>query len=80
MKKQVSITIWFFLFFIIYGKAQVGRPSNYVVKGAIKGVDSGIIRMFSRNGNDLLDSSVITKGNFSMRGEIGLPERDGCLK
>lgn len=63
------------LLFAINAKGQQIKNDRYLINGTIKGIDSGIVRMLSANGNSVLDSSVIVKAKFSMQGKIDLPER-----
>ncbi|MDB5229776.1 MAG: AhpC/TSA family protein [Chitinophagaceae bacterium] len=55
--------------------AQFIQQGKYVIKGYIKGIDSGNIRMLANNGNSIADSAIIVKGAFIMRGTTSLPER-----
>jgi thiol-disulfide isomerase/thioredoxin len=51
------------------------KREGYLISGAIKGIDSGRVRMLSANGSSILDSALIVRGKFSMQGKIGMPER-----
>lgn len=55
--------------------AQQTKKTGYLINGTIKGVDSGMVRMFSNEDNYVLDSAFIVKGKFTMQGKIGTPER-----
>jgi thiol-disulfide isomerase/thioredoxin len=79
MRKLLSATIGFILFFfIVQADAQIRRDRGYVINGTIVGVDSGIVHMFS-NDMRVVDSAVIVKGKFVLRGKIDLPERKSFL-
>lgn len=67
--------IFFFVLFAIHVNGQENNNDGYFITGIIKGIDSGIVRMLSGNGNSVLDSSIIKKGKFSMKGKIGSPQR-----
>lgn len=64
---------WTLIFANAFG--QQFKNERYLINGTIKGIDSGMVRMFSPNGNEVLDSALILSGRFSMRGEISSPER-----
>lgn len=70
-----KILAFFCLFYAISGNAQSFKQKDYFIKGTIKGIDSGTIRMSDSNGSNVLDSSTILNGKFSMKGSISLPER-----
>jgi len=74
MSKLADLLICYFLLYIFQAGAQPVKQNEYVVRGTIKGIASGSIRMLSDDGV-VLDSSVIEKGVFIMKGQIGLPER-----
>ena len=48
---------------------------DYSITGTIKGIDSGSVRMLSPGRNEVVNSSSISNGRFSMKGNIGMPER-----
>lgn len=75
MKRIRNLAIYLFLFFAINANGQQFKHDGYLITGTIKGIDSGTVRMLSANGNAVLDSAVIEKGKFSMRGKIGSPQR-----
>ncbi|MDP4282866.1 MAG: TlpA disulfide reductase family protein [Bacteroidota bacterium] len=75
MKKIIATLICLFVFFIISASVQLAKHKGYVINGTFNGLDSGIIRMLSINGNVVMDSSLIVKGKFSMHGKIGLPQQ-----
>ncbi|UOE48875.1 AhpC/TSA family protein [Mucilaginibacter sp. SMC90] len=76
MNHKFSIpAILFFLFlFVFQANAQSAKQGEFLVKGTIKGVSSGVIHLLS-NGAVATDSAVITNGQFVMRGKIGQPEQ-----
>ena len=73
--KLICTCICLFLLLAMYANANTLQQEYFVINGIIKGVDTGMIRMFSENGNDILDSTIISKGRFTMQGKMGLPER-----
>lgn len=78
MKITQNSTVCFvilFVFFAINLKGQEIKNEGYVINGTVKGIDSGIVRMISRDRKSVYDSSTIVKGKFSMKGKIGMPER-----
>lgn len=75
MKKISGTLICLFIIFIIDANAQLTNREDYFIKGTFNGLDSGTIRMLSRNGNVVMDSSIIEKGKFSMHGKVGMPEQ-----
>lgn len=58
--------------------AQITREKGYLINGTIIGIDTGVVRMVSNN-LDVIDSAIIVKGKFVMRGKIGLPDRRSFL-
>ena len=75
MKRIRNVTICLFLLFASDANGQQIKSEGYLINGTIKGIDSGIVRMLSHNGDSVLDSSIIINGKFSMQGKIGTPER-----
>ncbi|HEX5155504.1 MAG TPA: TlpA disulfide reductase family protein [Parafilimonas sp.] len=73
--KLICINVCLLLLIGVNANANTLRQEQYVINGNIKGVDTGMIRMLSEDGNDILDSAIISKGQFTMKGEIKLPER-----
>lgn len=58
--------------------AQITREKGYLINGTIIGIDTGVVHMVS-NDSDVIDSAIIVKGKFVMRGKIGLPDRRSFL-
>ena len=75
MKKISAAIICLFIFFKMDANAQLNKQEGYFIKGVFNGFDSGTIRMLSRKGNVVMDSSIIEKGKFSMHGKMGMPEQ-----
>ncbi|HEY8660281.1 MAG TPA: TlpA disulfide reductase family protein [Hanamia sp.] len=69
---KLKILVFFCLICATSGNAQSLKQKEYLIKGEIKGIDSGTIRMSNSN---VLDSSIILNGKFSLKGSIGFPER-----
>lgn len=63
------------MLFAIGVNAQQLKNDNYIINGTVKGIDTGIIRMISADGNNTLDSSVISKSKFVLRGKISEPQQ-----
>ena len=64
--------------FLLLPMMQANAQSSgqgFVIKGTIKGIGSGVVLMFSGDARSMVDSAIIVKGQFVMRGKIGLPER-----
>lgn len=74
MKKITGIVTFLFIV-LISANAQLTKTKEYFIKGTFNGLDSGTIRMLSRSGNVIMDSSMIVKGKFSMHGKISMPEQ-----
>ncbi|WPU95218.1 TlpA disulfide reductase family protein [Mucilaginibacter sabulilitoris] len=75
MRKLLSVFICFLsLFFILQADAQTTRNNGYVINGTVTGIDSGVVRMLSKD-LGVRDSAVIVNGKFVFRGNIGSPER-----
>lgn len=56
-------------------KGQNNTRGEYFIIGTIKGISSGTVRMFSSDGNKLIDSALIVDGTFYMEGKVSEPER-----
>jgi thiol-disulfide isomerase/thioredoxin len=59
--------------FLIYSCSQKQRDTGYTVKGSIKGVDSGMVKLVSYNEDDrtskTIDSASFKNGTFELKGE-----------
>ena len=53
--------------------SQAFPKNEYLINGIIRGIDSGNIKMLSREGS-LLDSAKVEEGKFSFKGKITGPE------
>ncbi|NHA04371.1 AhpC/TSA family protein [Mucilaginibacter sp. HC2] len=61
----------FLLLFIVRANAQDNKQ-GFQIKGTIKGVDSGVVRMLAIGGGlNAVDSATITNGKFTFRGKTG---------
>jgi thiol-disulfide isomerase/thioredoxin len=79
MRKLLSAVICFLLLFDIFqANAQTTRNDGYVINGTLKGIDSGVVRMLSKDLR-VTDSTVIVNGKFVFRGKISEPERKAFL-
>jgi thiol-disulfide isomerase/thioredoxin len=77
-KISSTLTFFFCLFLMSQANAQITREKGYLINGTIIGIDTGVVRMVSNN-LDVIDSAIIVKGKFVMRGKIGLPDRRSFL-
>ena len=75
IKKIIGISICLSIFFTLSTTAQLIKHQGYIIKGTFNGLDSGVVRMLSEDGNVVTDSDIIVNGKFILRGKIGLPEQ-----
>jgi peroxiredoxin len=70
-----KLLVYFFLtFFVLQANAQTESPQAFVIKGSVKGVNSGKVFMLSEGWNDPIDSAVVVHGQFVMKGKIRFPQ------
>lgn len=70
--RKITITIGF-VFLLLLAKAQL---KEYCIKGKVKGISVGMIKMFAAPDNiQVIDSAVIKDEKFVMKGITGLSEK-----
>lgn len=73
--KFPAIAFIVYLFINLNCQAQNNNKKIYIINGAINGVDSGVIKMFSDDRRIVVDSAIIKNGKFTLSGSMELPEQ-----
>ncbi len=63
------------LLFVTFANAQNLKQNNYIIKGEVKGINTGIVKMLSGDNSKVVDSTILENGVFNMHGDVGMPQQ-----
>jgi len=69
------LSLFCIVFPIIVLNAQVNGKNQFTITGTVKGVDSGMVTMYAADFETPLDSTRLSDGHFSFKGQIPKLER-----